>query len=131
MPTSSKVNPEKSQDVFPVAGIGASAGGLEAYRQLLKTIPENSGVAYILVQHLDPTHESMLPEILSKATAVPIHQVTNNINLAPDNIYILPSNKLLVASDGVLQLKPRIKNKQNRPIDHFFTSNGGFGAIEK
>ena len=124
MPTSIDNTTKPSQDIFPVVGIGASAGGLEAYRQLLKTIPESSGIAYILVQHLDPTHESMLPEILSKVTPVPVHQIINNIHLAPDNIYIVPSNKLLVATDGVLQLKPRGKDKKNRPIDHFFTSLG-------
>src|SRR5688500_16605459 len=91
---------------------------------LLKAIPEDSGIAYVLVQHLDPTHESMLPEILRKVTNVPILEISDDIIVKPDHIYILPSNKMLVANDGVLQLSPRItkKNERNHPIDLFFTS---------
>ena len=74
---------------FPVVGIGASAGGLEAYKRFLKAIPENSGMAYILVQHLDPTHESMLPEILANQTTIPVLEITDNILLEADHIYIL------------------------------------------
>ena len=58
----------KSDNLFPVVGIGVSAGGLDAFKRLLTAIPENSGMAYILVQHLDPSHESILPEILQKIT---------------------------------------------------------------
>ena len=58
----------KSNNQFPVVGIGASAGGLDAFKKLLKAIPEDSGMAYVLVQHLDPTHESMLPDLLQKAS---------------------------------------------------------------
>ena len=108
---------------FPVVGIGASAGGLDAYKRFLKSIPENSGMAYILVQHLDPSHESMLPEILAKQTAVPVIEITDNILLEANHIYILPSNKLLLATDGVLKLSPRPpKETISRPIDYFFKS---------
>ena len=61
----------KSQNTFPVVGIGASAGGLEAFKKLIKAIPEDSGMAFVLVQHLDPNHESLLPEILQKVTPHP------------------------------------------------------------
>ena len=106
---------------FLVVGIGASAGGLDASRQLLRALPSDNGMAFILVQHLDPTHESMLPEILSKLTAIPVHEVTDNITLAPDHIYITPSNKLLIAKGGVLKLSPRpSKEIKNLPIDLFF-----------
>jgi two-component system, chemotaxis family, CheB/CheR fusion protein len=112
-----------SSNLFPVVGVGASAGGLEAFKRLIKAIPENSGMAFILVQHLEPTHESILPDILQKVTSIPIHEITNNVRVEPNMIYIIPSNKLLTATDGVLQLKPRPpKNEKNLPIDVFFTS---------
>ena len=111
--------------VFPVAGIGASAGGLDAFKKLLKAIPQNSGMAYVLVQHLDPTHESMLPEILQKVTSIPISEITDEVKVEPNHIYIIPSNKMLVATNGILHISPRLvnnKNQLNLPIDLFFTS---------
>ena len=115
----------KSDNLFPVVGIGASAGGLDAFKKLLKAIPEKSGMAYVLVQHLDPNHESMLPEILQKITSIPVLEISDKIKVEPDNIYVIPSNKIMVATDGVLHLAPRpAKSKAERtlPIDLFFTS---------
>ena len=122
-----KINKEPvlSTKLFPVAGIGASAGGLDAFKKLLKAIPENSGMAYVLVQHLDPTHESMLPEILQRVTTIPLSEITNDVKVEPNHIYIIPSNKMLVVNDGILQISPRQannKNQPNLPIDLFFTS---------
>ena len=92
-----KQKPPATPQYFPIVGVGASAGGLDAFKRLLKAIPENSGMAYVLVQHLDPTHESVLPDILSRFTKIPVHEITENIHLAPDHIYIIPSNKILYA----------------------------------
>jgi len=111
-----------STNEFPVVGVGASAGGLEAFKRLLKAIPETSGMAYILVQHLEPSHESMLTEILQKNTPIPVEEITDNVHVDPNHIYIIPSNKLLTANDGRLRLMPRPKNEKAMPIDHFFTS---------
>ena len=114
-----------SANSFPVVGIGASAGGLDAFKKLIKAIPENSGMAYVLVQHLDPRHESMLTDILQKVTQIPVSEITDDVKVEPDHIYIIPSNKILHANDGVLLLKPRPvkdKNIQYLPIDLFFTS---------
>ncbi|MEP7143179.1 MAG: CheR family methyltransferase [Ferruginibacter sp.] len=112
-----------SDNRFPVVGVGASAGGLEAFKQLLKAIPENSGIAYILVQHLDPFHESILPNILQRVTELPVFEITDNIAVAPDHIYIIPANKILIATDGVLKLGARPpKHEKNMPIDIFFAS---------
>ncbi len=113
-----------SENLFPVVGIGASAGGLSAFKSLIKAIPVDSGMAYVLVQHLDPTHESVLPEILQKVTPIPVLEITDDIKVKPDHIYILPSNKMLIANDGVLELSPRVnnKNERNLPIDLFFNS---------
>ena len=120
-----KVALTKSPNLFPVVGIGASAGGLEAFRKLIKAIPENSGMAFVLVQHLDPNHESLLPELLQKVTGIPVLEITNEIKVEPNHIYIIPSNKMLIANDGVLKLSPRpskSKTERNLSIDHFFTS---------
>jgi two-component system, chemotaxis family, CheB/CheR fusion protein len=116
-------NKERSENLFPVVGVGASAGGLDAYKRLVKSIPENSGAAYILVQHLEPSHESMLVDILQKITLIPIQEITNNIRVEPNHIYVIPSNRLLTANDGRLELSPRgPKSEKNMPIDLFFTS---------
>ncbi len=108
---------------FPVVGVGASAGGLEAFKRLIRAIPETSGMAFILVQHLEPNHESLLTEILQKSTSIPVGEVTHNVHIVPNHIYIIPANKLLTASEGRLQLSSRFpSNERNMPIDLFFTS---------
>ncbi len=108
-----------------MVGVGASAGGLAAFKKFLGSIPEDSGMAYVLVQHLDPKHESLLPELLQKATKIPVLEITDDIKVQPDHIYIIPSNKMLLATDGVLKLSPRPAPKSksiNLPIDLFFRS---------
>ena len=112
-----------SQNLFPVVGIGASAGGLEAFKKLITAIPHNSGMAYILVQHLHPEHESALPEILQRVSKIPVVEISDNVHVDPDHIYVIPSNKMMVATDGVLKLSPRLtKERLNLPIDVFFSS---------
>ena len=116
-------NKERSDNLFPVVGVGASAGGLDAFKRLIRAIPENAGVAYILVQHLEPSHDSMLVEILQKITSIPVQEITNNVRVEPNRVYVIPSNKLLMANDGRLELSPRgPKGEKNMPIDVFFTS---------
>jgi len=113
----------RSANLFPVVGIGASAGGLKAFTKFLEAIPEESGMAYIIVQHLDPSHESILPELLQRATKLPVLEITDNVLVEPDHVYIIPSNRLLTATDGVLQLSARPNEHQkNMPIDIFFSS---------
>tara|TARA_R100001369_G_scaffold29172_4_gene52737 strand:+ start:226142 stop:230572 length:4431 start_codon:yes stop_codon:yes gene_type:complete len=115
----------KSKNAFPVVGIGASAGGLKAFKSFVKNIREKSGIAYVLVQHLDPKHKSLLPEILQKVTKIPVLEITDDIDVEPDNIYILPANKMLMANDGILKLEPRPKPEKginNLPINLFFDS---------
>src|SRR5213592_3990052 len=92
-----KKKPVLSANHFPVVGIGASAGGLDAFKKLLKTIPNNSGMAFVLVQHLHTSHESMLPGILQKITSIPVVEILHEIKVLPDHIYIIPSNKMLMA----------------------------------
>ena len=76
---------------FPIVGIGASAGGLEACQILLKTLPVNLGMAYVFLPHLDPTRESAFREILARATGMPVHDSENAMRLAPDNVYVIPA----------------------------------------
>jgi two-component system CheB/CheR fusion protein len=108
---------------FPVVGIGASAGGLEAFSELLHNLPEKTGMAFVLVQHLDPKHESSLPEILARTTRLPVTEVTQDGELQPDHVYVIPANTNLLIKDGVLRLGPRVMvHGQHMPIDNFFRS---------
>ena len=71
---------------FPIVGIGASAGGLEAFSALLKHLPLDTGMAFVLVQHLDPAHDSALTQLLRRATSLPVHEVTNNLRVERDHV---------------------------------------------
>ncbi|MFT5698587.1 MAG: two-component system CheB/CheR fusion protein [Desulforhopalus sp.] len=107
----------------PVVGIGASAGGLEAFEAFVKALPDNYGFAYILVVHLDPTHVSVLPEIIQRKTKMKVCQVADNIKIMPDQIYIIPPNKDLAILNDTLQLLETKKPRgANLPIDSFFRS---------
>src|SRR5215831_16072499 len=77
---------------FPIVGIGASAGGLEALSQLLSNLPTNTGMAFMLVQHLDPRHESRLPELLARATRMPVLEAAQGLEVRPDHVYVIPPN---------------------------------------
>ncbi|MDB5257447.1 MAG: domain S-box protein [Chitinophagaceae bacterium] len=111
----------RSTNAFWVVGIGASAGGLDAFKSLIKTIPIDSGMAFIIVQHLDPNHESILVGLLQNMTALPVLEITDKVEVKPDHIYVIPSNKLLTANDGILNLTAR-PVKTQKSIDLFFTS---------
>ena len=118
-----KNNPPKTIQDFPIVGIGASAGGLDAIKKMLSAIPEDSGMAYVVVQHLSPDYHSNLPQLLSHQTPLPVHEIINDINLAPNHIYIIPENTLVIAEDGILKLKQRTRSeKRNNSIDVFFES---------
>ena len=109
--------------LFPVVGVGASAGGLEAFKRLIREIPANSGMAIVLVQHLEPTHESILTDLLQKSTPIPVQEISNNVLIEPNNIYVIPSNSVLIVHEGRLQLTARPpRNQKNMPIDLFFSS---------
>jgi two-component system, chemotaxis family, CheB/CheR fusion protein len=116
-------SPRKVPGLFPIVGIGASAGGLEAFSELLHNLPEKTGMAYVLVQHLDPKHESALPEILGRTTTLPVEEVTDGTVVEPDHIYVIPANTSMVINRGTLQLSARIQvHGQHMPIDNFFRS---------
>jgi two-component system CheB/CheR fusion protein len=106
---------------FPVAAIGASAGGLEALRSFLENLPEDTGIAYVVIQHLSPNHESILPELLERKTRMHVHKVEDGMPLHSNNIYVIPADSYMSILDGHLTLSPR-KNKEGLflPIDFFF-----------
>lgn len=106
---------------FPIVGIGASAGGLEAFTRLLKRLPADTGMAFVLVQHLDPDHASVLTQILAQSSAMPVHEVTNNLRIAPNHVYVIPPSVTLGVVHGVLKLRPRPRQSGSlRSIDGFF-----------
>jgi two-component system CheB/CheR fusion protein len=109
---------------FPIVGIGASAGGLEAIKELLQALPVDTGMAFILIQHLDPTHESMGPEILSRATPMPVHEVKNGARVEPNQVYVIPPNFAMKLIHGVLSLLPLRTGPrgQSLVVDLFFQS---------
>ena len=105
---------------FPIVGIGASAGGLEAFRQLLGALPIDTGMAFVLVQHLDPHHESILAELLSEATPIEVSEVKGDVRVEPNRVYVIPPSKGLILVDGVLKLVPRgPAGSAHMPIDSF------------
>jgi two-component system CheB/CheR fusion protein len=106
-------------DSFPVVGIGASAGGLEAFTKLLKHLPGDTGMAFVLVQHLDPSHASALTEILSRATAMPVTEVRDGMRVEPNHVYVIPPNTNMAILHRVLSLMPRTeKHGLHLPIDY-------------
>lgn len=112
----------KSTQIFPIVGIGASAGGINSFKKFLSSLTEDSGMAYVLLQHLDPSHHSSLPDILSKTTDLPVHMITDGMEIRPNNVYVLPENKMLTVANHTLKLTPRDTKKINLPIDTFLKS---------
>jgi two-component system CheB/CheR fusion protein len=109
--------------IFPIVGVGASAGGLEAFTQLLKHLPPNTGMAFVLVQHLDPSHESELTKLLARATTMPTREVTDKLRVEPNHVYVIPPNVTMAISRGVLKLEPRPdERKPLHSIDFFLES---------
>jgi two-component system, chemotaxis family, CheB/CheR fusion protein len=109
--------------LFPIVGIGASAGGLEALEQFLANVPENSGMAYIVVQHLDPTHKGMLPELLQRISKMKVFQVKDRMLVKPNCVYVIPPNKTMSIFKGILHLHKLIQERGQRlPIDYFLYS---------
>jgi two-component system, chemotaxis family, CheB/CheR fusion protein len=123
-PVRQRQEPQQSRCAsFPIVGVGASAGGLEAFTQLLKALPSRTGMAYVLVQHLDPTHESALTELLAKATEMPVRQVTDGTLVEPNRVYVIPPNVDMIVSQGILRLTPRTQTRgRPMPIDCFLRS---------
>ena len=108
---------------FQIVGIGASAGGLEALEQFLSNVPERSGIAFVVVQHLDPTQKGMLPELLQRITKMKVLQVEDHMAIKPDCVYVIPPNTSMSILKRVLYLFEPLESRGLRlPIDFFFRS---------
>jgi chemotaxis methyl-accepting protein methylase/chemotaxis response regulator CheB len=109
--------------LFPIVGIGASAGGLEALEQFLRHVPKDSGMAFVIVQHLDPTHKGIMHELLGRATAMEVFQVKDRMRIRPNCVYVIPPNKDMSILHGVLHLfEPSTPRGLRLPIDFFLRS---------
>jgi two-component system CheB/CheR fusion protein len=108
---------------FPVVAIGASAGGLEAFQQLLANLPSDTGMAFVLVQHLNPRHESRLNEVLARSTSMPVLEAEQDMALQSDHVYLIPPNRYLAIAHGRLQVTPRgDPQRPHLPVDYLFRS---------
>jgi two-component system CheB/CheR fusion protein len=114
----------KNEKILPIiVGIGASAGGLEAFEQFFRHAPIDSGMAFVLVPHLDPSHASLLTEILQRATAMPVVEASNKAVVKANYVYVIPPNRDMKILNGKLQLSvPKAPRGQRMPIDAFFSS---------
>ena len=111
---------------FPVVGIGASAGGFEAIGTVLKHLPADTGMSFVVIMHLDPRHNSKLTELLSRGTAMPVREIRDGISIEPNHVYILPPNHDAIMQEKCLRLVRRPETERlHMPIDHFFLSLAG------
>jgi two-component system CheB/CheR fusion protein len=116
-------SPDPSSDDFPVVAIGASAGGLDTFRTLLDAVPAASGMAFILVQHLDPTHDSMLVELLAGHTSLTVLEAVDGMPIEPERLYIIPPGAYLSVGGGVLHVsRPQVRHGARMPFDYLLKS---------
>src|SRR6266568_5031797 len=119
--TDGSAGKEKSPGICPIVGIGGSAGGFEAAMEFLRQLSSKTGMAFVIVQHLDPHHASRLSNLLGKVTAMPVSEVTETTTPKPNTVYVQPPNKCVIAKNGALTLVRR-EERLNVAIDHFFES---------
>jgi two-component system CheB/CheR fusion protein len=109
--------------MLPIVGIGASAGGLEAFEQFFTNMPSDSGMAFVLVQHLDPTHKSILSELISRYTKMKVFEAKDGMNVEANCVYIIPPNRDMTILHETLQvIEPEAPHGHREPIDFFFRS---------
>jgi two-component system CheB/CheR fusion protein len=113
----------KLKNDFLIVGIGASAGGIQALKEFFLNVKEDSGIAYVVILHLSPDHDSKLAEVLQQTTTLPVFKVTEKINVEPNHVYIVPPNQHLLMQDGSIDATPNITIEDRRaPVDIFFRS---------
>src|SRR5215471_19462945 len=98
----SAIPPSPVPATFPIVAIGASAGGLESFSNLLRALPADPGLALVFIPHLDPTHESAMVELLSRTTRLPVFQAAEGMRVHVNTVYVLPPNSDMTISDGIL-----------------------------
>jgi len=118
-----KITTQPKNNIFPIVGIGASAGGLEALEQFFENMPNDSGMAFVVIQHLDPTRVGIMPELLQRITTMKVFQVNDRLKMKPNCVYVIPSNKSMSVLNGTLHLFDPVESHGMRlPIDVFFRS---------
>ncbi|MEH2068436.1 MAG: chemotaxis protein CheB [Nostoc sp.] len=121
--SNSEQQQENQKELFPIVAMGASAGGLEAFTRLLSHLPSDTGMAFVLIQHLSPNQKSLLSEILSGITQMPVFEVEDGTVVKPNHVYVIPPNAKMTISEGVLKLSPRQKTRGHfMTVDAFFVS---------
>lgn len=122
-PSAHPLNQPRQSDSFPIIGLGASAGGLEAFEQFFHHMPPDTGLAFVLVSHLDPSHASILTEILQRTTSMPVLEAQDQMQVMPNCVYVIPPNRDMTIFKGALQLiLPKAPHGQQMPIDTFLRS---------
>ncbi|MGF6849648.1 PAS domain S-box-containing protein [Chitinophaga sp. W3I9] len=124
---------EQQKKDFLIVGIGASSGGIQAMQVFFEHVPANSGMAYVVILHLSPDHDSKLAEVLQAVSHIPVSQVREKVLVEPDHVYVIPPNKHLTMEDGYILVSPNIQVEERRaPVDIFFRSlaeSHGAGAV--
>ena len=122
-PTADTAEPAPRDGRFFIAGMGGSAGGFEAFEEFFKNLPPDTGIGFVIVSHLDPTKKDILPELIQRYTSMPVVQADNDMAVEPDHVYVIPPNKDMIISRGVLKLHEQSMPKGVRmPIDVFLRS---------
>jgi two-component system CheB/CheR fusion protein len=113
----------QANNKIPIVGIGASAGGLEALEQFFGNMPADTGMAFVVIQHLDPNHKGIMPELLQRITPMKVLQVTDRLRIVSDHVYVIPPNKSMSVLNGMLHLFDPVEVRGLRlPIDYFLRS---------
>src|SRR5687768_4337831 len=112
-----------NQNTAFIAGVGASAGGLESLEQFFRAMPVDTGLAFVVVQHLSPDHKSLMEELFTRFTRIPVSEARHGDAIQPDHIYLLPPGKEIEVAGGALQVTDRpLERSLSFPIDRFLTS---------
>ena len=115
-------SPKPPVQAFPIVGVGTSAGGLKALEGFFSKIPADSNATYVIIQHMDPSHKSMLPSLLSRATRLPVTEIQDGVRVEERQVYVTPPNRYITIMEGRLFLiEPENADLVRLPIDHFFT----------
>ncbi len=123
MPGGGETTGKGDETDFPIVGIGASAGGLEAFEQFFTNMPPDTGMAFVLIQHLDPTHKSILPDLIRRYTSMNVVEIQDGRKVEPNTVFVIPPNRYLGILHGKLQLmEPAAAPGHRTPIDFFFRS---------
>jgi two-component system CheB/CheR fusion protein len=114
---------DSGKTAFHVVGIGASAGGLDALERFFDALPTDTGMAFVVIQHLSPAFKSLMDQLLRRHTELPIHLVEDGMQVEPNHVYLIPPKKVMMIADGRLLLSEREQNQELvLPIDIFFRS---------